>query len=121
MITLTAEKNRLVIFPILMYVCFMNAIMTWLKNAWPQNVKPGNKNRQRLDSADPRRGTPEGEGVQRHDQGDPRHPVSAAACCHRVPSRPFARPRDDAANLPEAPPLRIRLSELPTNLHTNQA
>ena len=23
-------------------------IRTWLKNAWPQNVKPGNENRQRL-------------------------------------------------------------------------
>src|SRR5208282_123094 len=44
-ITLTSEKNRLVISPILIYACFMNAIRTWLKNAWPQNAKPGNKNR----------------------------------------------------------------------------
>ena len=53
------------------------------------------------DSADPRRGTPAGKGDQRHAQGNPRHSISAVAGCYRVPSRPSARPRDDAANLPD--------------------
>ena len=47
--------------------------------------------------ADPRGGTPAGKGDQRHAQGNPRHSTSTVAGCHRVPSRPSAPPRDDAA------------------------
>src|SRR5208337_323120 len=72
------------------------------------------------DSADPRTGTPEGKGDQRHAQGNPRHSISAVARGCRFPSRPSARPRDDAAPLPDTPPLRIRLPEVPTDLHANQ-
>ena len=38
----------------------------------------------------------------------------------RFPSRPSARPCHDATPLPDTPPLRIRLPEVPTDVHANQ-